>query len=112
MDKAIIGQRIRQQREKLFLTREQFAEQIEISPRFLADIESGGKGMSAETLYKICRRVDTSADYILLGRQSTEGIQTPIAEILSSIPPQYSAMVENILRAFSQAVKIAGGKGG
>ncbi len=104
INKEVIGKRIRFQREKMSLTREEFAEKADISPQFLAEIENGTKGMSAETLYKICLNVDTTADYILMGRQSNEGINTPIAEILSKIPPQYSPMIEDILRAFSQAV--------
>ena len=107
MDKEIIGKRLRRQREKLSLTRDEFAEQIEISPQFLAEIENGTKGMSAETLYKICERVDLSADYILLGRQSTGGLQTPAVEMLSKIPPQYSEMIEDVLRAFLRTIKTA-----
>ena len=107
IDKANIGNRIRRQREKLSLTREEFAEQIEISPRFLAEIESGTKGMSAETLSKICEKTDISADYLLLGRQSTGGLQTPAVEMLSKIPPQYSEMIEDVLRAFIQTIKTA-----
>ena len=55
MDKKIIGGRLRRQREDLQLTREKFAEIVGISAPFLAEIESGRKGMSAETLYKICK---------------------------------------------------------
>ncbi|MCL1862037.1 MAG: hypothetical protein FWF78_00535 [Defluviitaleaceae bacterium] len=62
--------------------------------------------MSAETLYKICTEFDISADYILTGRQSTEGLQTPGAELLREIPLQYSEVVEDILRAFLAGIKI------
>ena len=106
MDKATIGKRIRRQREKLVLTREEFAEQAEISARFLAEIENGTKGMSAETICKICNKFGLSADYILLGRQSADDVQTPAIEILSKIPPRYSVMVEDILNAFLQAVSV------
>jgi|GEM_PF-5235536 len=37
IDKMAIGNRLRRQRERLSLTREEFAEQIEISPQFLAE---------------------------------------------------------------------------
>lgn len=107
MDKEIIGKRIRYQREKLNLTRAEFAEQIELSPQFLAEIENGKKGMSAETLYKICERVEMSADYMLLGRQSVGSIQTPAVETLCKIPPKYSEMVEDILQSFLKAVEVA-----
>jgi transcriptional regulator with XRE-family HTH domain len=107
MDKEIIGKRLRRQREKMSLTRDQLAEQIGISPQFLAEIENGSKGMSAETLYKMCKRVNLSADYMLLGRQSASDLQTPAVEMLRQIPPQYAEMVENILEAFLETVKMA-----
>ena len=39
MDWVAIGGRIRKQREYLGLTREQFAEKLDITPKFCADIE-------------------------------------------------------------------------
>lgn len=107
MDKEIIGKRVRRQREKLSLTRDQFAELIDISPQFLAEIENGKKGMSAETLYKICERSDASTDYILFGRQSTGNIKTPAADLLSQIPSQYSEIIEDVLQSFLDAIKIS-----
>ena len=45
MDWSAIGKRIRQQREYMGFTREQFAEQIDVTPKFCSDIELGVKGM-------------------------------------------------------------------
>lgn len=106
MDKAIVGRRVRRQREKMGLTRDQFAEQINISPQFLAEIENGKKGMSAETLYKICERTYASTDYILMGRQITADMNTPAAELLSKIPPRYSEIVEDVLSSFLQTIEM------
>lgn len=44
MDWTAIGARIRQQREYMGYTREQFAELIDVAPKFCADIELGLKG--------------------------------------------------------------------
>lgn len=107
MDKEVVGKRVRRQREKMGLTRDQFAEQIEISPQFLAEIENGKKGMSAETLYKICKHTNASTDYILLGRQSGGDIATPAIELLNKIPPQYSEIVEDILKSFLEAIELS-----
>ena len=49
MDWSAIGKRIRQQREYMGFTREQFAEQIDVTPKFCSDIETGAKGMSVPT---------------------------------------------------------------
>lgn len=110
MDKEIIGKRIRRQREQLSLIREEFSEKVGISPQFLAEIENGKKGMSAETLYKICDTFGISADYILLGRQSANGTPTPAMDMLCNIPTQYTSMVEDILSAFNKTIEIAESK--
>ena len=110
LDKEIVGKRLRRQREHMALTREEFAEQIEISPQFLAEIENGTKGMSAETLYKICEKANLSADYLLLGRQSANGIEAPAVEMLCKIPPRYTQAIEDVIRAFTAAIAIAASK--
>ena len=107
MDKKDVGNRIRRHRESLSLTRDQFAEKIDLSPQFIAEIENGTKGMSAETLFKICRNVNASADYILFGRQSVGDIKSPAAEKLCMLPPQYTTIVEDILQSLLNAIEVA-----
>ncbi|SHJ59451.1 helix-turn-helix domain-containing protein [Paramaledivibacter caminithermalis] len=101
---AKMGKRIRNQRERFGMTRDEFAEQINISPQFLAEIENGKKGMSYVTLYKICDRFNISADYILMGRERTNNIPTLAGDILSNIPNTYLPMVEDVLRSFIQVI--------
>jgi len=107
LDKENIGKRLRRQRENLSLTREAFAEQVEISPQFLAELENGSKGMSVETLHRICKQTDVSADYMLLGRQYAGGAPTPAVEMLCKIPPQHTEAIESILRAFLRTIEMA-----
>ena len=106
MDKQVIGKRVRRQREQLAMTRDQFAEQIDISPQFLAEIENGKKGMSAETLYKICDKANASTDYILMGRQSAGEVSTPAVDLLIKIPPQYSEIIEDVLKSFIDTIEL------
>ena len=94
-----VGKRVRSIRQQLNLTREEFAEQVGISPQFLAEIENGKKGMSAETLYKICSRFDMSSDYILLGKTSSSQMADPIQKMLEGFSPSYLEMTEDIIRA-------------
>ena len=69
-DKA--GYRIRQLRETKRYTREQFSEIAEISPKFLYEIETGLKGFSADTLYRISRGLSVTCEYILSGDYHAE----------------------------------------
>ena len=60
------GARIRALRETAGYSREQLSEMADISVKFLYEIESGKKGMSALTLY-LTRARGVSADSILRG---------------------------------------------
>lgn len=61
------GARIRLLREERHYTREYLAEIADISPKFLYEIESGQKGFSADTLYRLAKALGTNSDYILFG---------------------------------------------
>ena len=106
MDKSIIGKRLRKQREYLGLSREEFAEKVDISWRFLAEIENGTKGMSAETLYKICSTFNISADNLLLGRENLSQTQTPCIKLLNQIPPSCTSYLEDILKAYLRTIGV------
>lgn len=98
-----IGLRIREKREEAKLTRDQLAEVADISPQFLAQIELGNKGMSHDTLCKICLSLSVSADYILLGRKNNNDISS-INEILLNLDPKFLPYAEDLLRTFILAI--------
>ncbi len=62
-----IGKRIREEREKFGLTREKFAELLELSPNFVGQIERGEKKMSLETLVNISDCLHVPLDYLIRG---------------------------------------------
>ena len=66
MDWGAIGIRIRNQREQFGYTREQFAEMLNVTPKFCADIELGNKGMSVNCILR--RR--TAAGAVTNGRRA------------------------------------------
>lgn len=103
MDKSLIGKRLRRQREKFRLTREKFSEKVDISPQFLAEIENGKKGMSAETLYKICSVFPISADYLLFGKEASN-VNAPVLDILSSLTEPQKNILEELLITFQDIV--------
>lgn len=90
-----IGKRLRKKREKMNMIREAFAEKAGISPQFLAEIENGKKGMSVDTLYKICQSSNLSADYLLFGRLSTDTEQ---------LPEPYSSYTEDIIEIINNII--------
>ena len=62
-----VGLRLRRLREQKELTRERLAEYADISVQFLADIETGRKGMTVQTLRKLVNALHCSADDIVFG---------------------------------------------
>lgn len=93
-----IGLRIRALREANGYTREAFATRINISTKFLYEVESGKKGFSAETLYKISRALSTSSDYIMSGNKH-EKIPEKILDILEGFSPDQMPNVQAILKS-------------
>lgn len=72
--KHSIGKRIHEFRITNGYTQAQFAEIIDISVNFLSEIENGKKGMSQDTIFKLCNHFDISADYILFGQKKEDSL--------------------------------------
>lgn len=64
--------RIRQARENLGYTREKFAEKLDVSLSYLAELERGRTGISVKMLIKVCNVLGLSADYVLFGTDRAE----------------------------------------
>lgn len=65
-----IGMRIHLQRKSLGMTQERLAEKMDVSIQIISNLELGKKAIRPEYLVKLCNVLNTSADYILLGRRS------------------------------------------
>ena len=88
-----IGSRIRQVRENMGYTREHFSELCDISDSFLSDVERGNKSLTTKTLYKICTSANISADFIVLGNDTSTDSDNPaidsiISTLQNKIPPR------------------------
>lgn len=103
MDWNAIGKRIRQQREYMGYTREQFAEQIDVTPKFCSDIETGAKGMSVPTLCRISKVLRLSTDYILFGKKEN-GTPDSVIMVLENCSPRERIYAEQLLKTFVAAM--------
>lgn len=74
--KKEIGERIKNIRENMNMTKECFAEQIGISGQYLGLIEHGKNYLSTEKLKVLCDLTNLSADYILFGKDKDIIIDT------------------------------------
>ena len=62
------GQRIKEERNRLGLTQEELAEQLNIGTVHVYNIESGRKGCSIDLLLEFAELFEVSTDYLLTGR--------------------------------------------
>ena len=103
MDWNAIGMRIRQQREFMGFTREQLAEQIDVTPKFCSDIETGVKGMSVPTLCRISKVLRLSTDYILWGKDGQERTDS-VMMLLENFTERERRYAEQLLKTFVAAM--------
>ena len=78
-----VGERIRQIRESLQMTREKFSEMIDVSDVFLGQIERGERSLSIKTLTSIVKYTGVSSDYILFGNKNNNSTISKINRILN-----------------------------
>ena len=99
-----LGRRLWDYRAELKLTREAFSEKCGISAQFLSDIEHGRKGMSVETLYKICTAFEVSADYLVFGNPNMN-FGSPANRLLDNVPNEYMDEYAVIIGKLNALVK-------
>ncbi len=71
IDYTALGKRMRERRRALLLTQEKLAEQANISPSFAGHLERAEKIPSLATVADICKALDVSIDYLVLGKHNT-----------------------------------------
>ena len=98
MSNMEIGARIRELREIQNYTREGLAERVDISAKFLYEIELGKKGFSAETLCRLAKALSVSCDYIMLGEDTERRGREKIVCVLEKLEPKQTSKIQDILK--------------
>ncbi|MCM1187433.1 MAG: helix-turn-helix domain-containing protein [Lachnoclostridium sp.] len=102
MSNIEIGGRIRELREGQNYTREALAEKVDISAKFLYEIEMGKKGFSADTLCRISQALSVSCDYIMLGEATGYRGKEKIICVLEKLEPKQTSKMKDILSILSE----------
>ncbi len=87
--------RIRNAREDMGYTREKFAELLEVSVSYMAEVERGRTGISVKMLIKICKVLGLSADYILFGEVAGE--DTLRMDRIRRIDERYLPLLDKVM---------------
>lgn len=87
--------RIRKAREDRGYTREKFAELLDVSVSYMAEVERGRTGISVKMLVKICNVLGLSADYILFGEERAEN--QALADKLARVDEKYLPLIDAVI---------------
>ena len=87
--------RIRQARENMGYTREVFAEKLDVSVSYLAELERGRTGISVKMLVKVCNVLGLSADYVLFGTERTA--DTKRTDAIHRIDDKYLPLLDKVI---------------
>lgn len=101
-----IGERVRQTRISRGFSREHLAELLEISTLFLGYIECGQRGMSLNTLQKLCIVLNVSADYILLGREESGDSLEEIINAVGELDPKYHSVALESINSLKKLITL------
>ena len=101
-----VGERIRELREVQHFTREAFAEKIDISAKFLYEIEVGKKNFSAETLCRMSKALSVSCDYIMLGEENSHRGNEKIVCVLEMLEPKQVSKLQDIVKILCEICSV------
>ena len=101
-----IGARVRRCRESLGYSREVLSERADLATSFIGSIELGSASFTAETLVKLCRALNVSADLILFG-QERSGDFSNVQAMLSGMDEKYIPELESLLAAYIRTITLA-----
>jgi len=102
-----LGKRVKTIRMQNNITRETLAEKIDVSSRFLADVESGKVGVSLYTLKNICKYLGVSSDYLLdLSEAQTKySEKDELINRINQLDEKYISSLNKIVIAFTEATE-------
>lgn len=105
LDSIAIGERIKRLRNLQGYSREEFSEMINVSPRFVYDLELGNKGMSVDTLTRVSKSLNITIDYLLFG-ETTEysPSQLEVLALIDRCPKDKEEYLNEIIKNYITAV--------
>ena len=94
-----MGARISLKRKGKSLTQEELAEKVGVSLQTISNIECGKKAARPESIAKICMALNTTADFIMLGRREETDLEG-IIKTISELPENEYRVITDIVGVF------------
>ena len=101
VDYEKVGLRINYLRKNAKLKQKELADMINISPKYLSNLETGRKHVNLDLISELCNVFDTTYDYFMLGyiRQNTD---ENIMDLLKLCSEDDKKVVFEMVRLFAQ----------
>lgn len=99
-----IGKRLKQRREALGLTQEQFAEKIGVTSNYISSLERGMSFPRYENLILILNGLETSADAIFCDvlKYATDYTASSLSQMLNTLPVEDRGQLLRLLEVLIQ----------
>ena len=94
-----IGKRLYERRKQLRMTQDELAEQADVTGQTISTAELGKKAMRADTIIRVCKALDISADYLLFGTISAQDMSVLSQKVSKLSPGQYRHL-DDIIDSF------------
>lgn len=91
-----IGKRLYERRKQLRMTQDELAEQADVTGQTISTAELRKKAMRADTIIRVCKALDISADYLLFGTISAQDMSVLSQKISKLSPDQYRHLEDMI----------------
>ena len=100
MDYKRLGERIREERQRLNLTQAQLAEDIDISNTYMGAIERGERSLTLHTIVRLVARLGVSVDFLLVDYvpDSDPNIFSQFKQIVDGQPLERKQLAISVLR--------------
>lgn len=99
-DLQLMGNRIKNRRKEMHITQEKLAEMLGVSNNHISSIENAKQRPSLESFLLICKGLNVTPDYLLLGNLYANNIPIAITEPLSLCNEQDLITIQEIIECF------------
>lgn len=102
MDTKIIGARIRFRRKELKITQANLAASLGCANNYLSTIENGNQIPSLPLFIKICKQLNVTPNYLLLGTTNSQDVPRNIIDKLTLCTPADISLIECLVEYMVQ----------
>lgn len=97
-----VGKRIKDLREIQGFSGGAFAEKVDITTKYLYEIEEGKRNFSSEVLCRMSEALGVSCDYIMFGKTNAEELRLEVASSLTNMDVRQLLCIQRIIKVLCE----------